>query len=228
MPGRGVSIRHWPACWPVDLGETAHLPAALKANLAHRGRDLERLLTPPRGRSEVDGGRQAANHRGEVSLGLGPEHRIEGFLKAVEIHLAAGQESLQEVDPALLEILRDRRPSLGREPVVVHASRLSPDARTDIRAGPAEACHGPPSSEPRRRMPRGSPACGGVTERIESQPRPFGKSRYFHPERKRPTEVGQRISGCFRPTPGCARGRSGPARSRRRARAGRWPRWSRH
>ena len=29
-----------------------------------------------------------------------------GFLKAVEIHLAAGQESLQEVDPALLEVLR--------------------------------------------------------------------------------------------------------------------------
>ena len=51
-----------------DLGETAHLPAALEANLAHRGRDLQRLLTPPRGRSEFDGGRQAANHRGEVSL----------------------------------------------------------------------------------------------------------------------------------------------------------------
>ena len=41
----------------VDLGETAHLPAALEANLAHRGRDLQRLLTPPRGRSEFDGGR---------------------------------------------------------------------------------------------------------------------------------------------------------------------------
>src|SRR5215468_7669091 len=90
MPGRGVSMRHWPAYWPVDLGETAHLPAAL-----------------------------------------------EGFSKAVEIHLAAGQESLQEVDPALLEVLRDRGAGLGREPAVVHASRLSPDARSDIRAGPA-------------------------------------------------------------------------------------------
>ena len=39
----------------VDLGETAHLPAALETNLAHRGRDLERLLTPPCGRSEFDG-----------------------------------------------------------------------------------------------------------------------------------------------------------------------------
>jgi len=121
----------------VDPGETAHLPAALEANLAHRGRDLQRLLTPPRGRSEFDGRRQAADHRGEVSLGTGPEQSIEGFLKAAEIHLAAGQESLQEVDPALLEVLRDRGLGLGREPFVVHASRLSPDAHTDIRAGPA-------------------------------------------------------------------------------------------
>ena len=91
MPGRGVNIRHLPAYWPVDLGETAHLPASLRANLAHRVRDLERLVTPPRGRSEFNRGRQAANHRGEVSLGLDPEKCIEGFLKAVEIHLAAGQ-----------------------------------------------------------------------------------------------------------------------------------------
>jgi hypothetical protein len=67
----------------------------------------------------------------------GPEQSIEGFLKAAEIHLAAGQESLQEVDPALLEVLKDRGLGLGWEPVVVHARRLSPDARTDIRAGPA-------------------------------------------------------------------------------------------
>lgn len=43
-----------------------------------------------------------------VSLGMDPKQRIEGFLKAVETHLAAGQESLQEVDPTLLEVLRDR------------------------------------------------------------------------------------------------------------------------
>lgn len=68
---------------------------------------------------------------------MDPEQCIEGFLKAVEIHLAAGQEFLQEVDPALLEVLRDRGFGLGWEPVVVHASRLSSDARTGIRAGPA-------------------------------------------------------------------------------------------
>ena len=134
MPGRGVNIRHLPAYWPVDLGETAHLPASLRANLAHRVRDLERLVTPPRGRSEVDRGRQAANHRGEASLGVDPEQRIKVCLKTVEIHLAASQESLQEADPALLEVLRDRGAGLGREPAVVHASRLSPDARSDIRA----------------------------------------------------------------------------------------------
>ena len=161
MPGRGVSIRHWPVCWPVDLGETAHLPASLRANLAHRGRDLERLVTPPRGRSEVDLGRQAANHRGEVSLGLGPEQRIDGFLKAAEIHLAAGQESPQELEPALLEVLRDRGSGLGREPVVVHASRLSPDTRTDIRAGrapdPRRTCISPGAGQ---RHPRSLPADG--------------------------------------------------------------------
>ena len=70
---------------------------------------------------------------------MGPEQSIEGFLKAVEIHRPAGQESLQEVDPALLEVLRDGGFGLGWEPVVVHASRLSPDARTDIRAGPRPA-----------------------------------------------------------------------------------------
>jgi len=65
------------------------------------------------------------------------EQCVESFLKAVEIHLAAGQEFLQEVDPALLEVIGDRGSGLGWEPVVVHASRLSPDARTGIRAGPA-------------------------------------------------------------------------------------------
>ena len=92
----------------VDLGETAHLPAALEANLAHRGRDLERLLTPPCRRSEFDGGRQAANHRGEASLGVDPEQRIKVCLKTVEIHFPAGQEFLQVVDSALPEVLGDR------------------------------------------------------------------------------------------------------------------------
>jgi hypothetical protein len=109
----------------VDLGEAAHLPAALKADLAHRARNLERFLTPSRGRSELDRERQAAHHRGHVSLGPGPEQRIEGFMKAVELHLAAGQEFLQEVDPALLDVRRDRGSGLGWEPVVVHARRLS-------------------------------------------------------------------------------------------------------
>jgi hypothetical protein len=56
-----------------DLGETAHLPAALEANLAHRGGDLQRLLTPPRRRSEFDRWRQAANHGGEVGMRAGPQ-----------------------------------------------------------------------------------------------------------------------------------------------------------
>lgn len=97
----------------VDLGETAHLPAAFEANIAHRGEDLERLLTLPRRRSEFDRGRQAANCGGEVSLGADLEQCVEGFLKAVEVHLAAGQESLQEVDPALLDVLGDRGSGLG-------------------------------------------------------------------------------------------------------------------
>jgi len=63
---------------------------------------------------------------------MGPEQSIEGFLKAVEIYRAAGQESLQEVDPALLEVRRDRGLGLGREPVVVHASRLSPRQRAAV------------------------------------------------------------------------------------------------
>jgi hypothetical protein len=109
----------------VDLGETAHLPAALEANLAHRGGDLEWLLTPPRGRGEFDGGRQAANHRGEVSLGTGPEHSIEGLLKAVQIHLVAGQESLQEVDPALLEVLGDSGTAGARSAPGQGTARLS-------------------------------------------------------------------------------------------------------
>jgi hypothetical protein len=39
----------------------------------------------------------------------------------------------------LLEVLGDGGSGLGWEPVVVHASRLSPDAHTDIRAGPRPA-----------------------------------------------------------------------------------------
>ena len=84
--------------------------------------------------SSVIGVSGIVNSSGDVDLQF---YGIEGCLKAVEIHLAAGQESLQEVDPALLQVLRDRGLGLGWEPFAVHASRLSPDARTDIRAGPA-------------------------------------------------------------------------------------------
>src|ERR1039458_6005366 len=103
------------------------LPAALEANLAHRGGNLERLLTPPRHRSEFDRGRQAANHGGEVGTGAGPQQPIEGSLKTVQIHLAAGQEPLQDVDPALPQLLGDRRFGLDWEPVVVPASTISSD-----------------------------------------------------------------------------------------------------
>jgi hypothetical protein len=73
----------------IDLGEAAHLPAALEADLTHRGNDLERLLTTPRGRSELDG-RQAAHNRGELRAGTCTEQRIENLLEAVQIQLAAG------------------------------------------------------------------------------------------------------------------------------------------
>jgi len=54
-------------------------------------------------------------------------------------HLPATMRTIGQglTDPALLEVLRDRGSGLGREPLVVHARRLSPDACTDIRAGPA-------------------------------------------------------------------------------------------
>jgi hypothetical protein len=67
-------------------------------------------------------------------MGMDLEQCVEGFLKAGEIYLAGGQEFLQEVDPALLDVLGDRMSSLGWEPVVAHASRLSPDAGSGIRA----------------------------------------------------------------------------------------------
>lgn len=62
----------------VDLGDAAHLPAAVEANLAHRGEDLERLLAPARRGRELDGRRQAADHRGELALCLGPKDLFEG------------------------------------------------------------------------------------------------------------------------------------------------------
>jgi hypothetical protein len=71
----------------VDLGETAHLPSAREANLAHRGGDLERLLTPLRRRREFDGRRQVSKHRGDVGVGSGAQQPIEGRLKPVQIHL---------------------------------------------------------------------------------------------------------------------------------------------
>ena len=110
-----------------DPGETADLPAALEANVAHRGEDLQRLLAPPCGRSECDGGRQAANHGGEVGMSAGPQQPIEGCLKAVQVDPAAGQELPQDVDPALPQVLGDRRLGLGWDPVVVHASTIAPD-----------------------------------------------------------------------------------------------------
>jgi hypothetical protein len=62
-------------------------------------------------------------------MGAGLQQPIEGSLKAVQIHLAAGHELLQDVDPALPQVLGGRRFGLGWEPVVVHASTISPDAR---------------------------------------------------------------------------------------------------
>lgn len=121
-----------------DPGETARLPAALEANLSQRGRDLHRLLTAPCCWSEFDRGRQAANHRGEVSVGTSLQEPIKSCLKAILVHLGADQASLQELDPALPQILGDRG-LVDWEPVGVHASTLSPDAPPTAIAGPAPA-----------------------------------------------------------------------------------------
>ena len=69
-------------------------------------------------------------------MGAGPQQPIEGSLKTVQIHLAAGQEPLQDVDPALPQLLGDRRFGLDWVPVVVHASRISSDARAARAQGP--------------------------------------------------------------------------------------------
>ena len=110
----------------VDLDEAAHLPPALEADLTHRGSDLERLLTTPRGRSALDGEGQAAYHRGELRVGTCPEQPIEDLLETVQIQLAAGYQRLKEVNPALLQFLRDLRFDRGRQPIVAHVTRLFP------------------------------------------------------------------------------------------------------
>jgi hypothetical protein len=63
----------------VDPGETADLPAALEADVTHRGGDPQRFLAPPCGRSEWDRGRQAADHGGEAGLGAGPPAAHQGL-----------------------------------------------------------------------------------------------------------------------------------------------------
>jgi hypothetical protein len=59
-------------------------------------------------------------------------------LKAVQIHLAAGQEALQDVDSALSQIFGDRRFGRCWEPVVGHSRKLSSDARPAASAGGSE------------------------------------------------------------------------------------------
>ena len=86
-------------------------------------------------RSEFDGRRQAAYDRGEIGRGTRPQQPIESTFKAVQIHLAAGQKVLQNVDLALPHGLGDRRFGLEWVPVVVHGTKLSSDARSASTAG---------------------------------------------------------------------------------------------
>ena len=134
----------------LDLRETAHLPATGEANLAHRGRDLKRLLTPPRRRREFDRWRQALKHKGDIGVRPGAQQPVKSRLKRVQIHLAAGNQALHCFDPALPQVLRDRKFGLGWEPVVAHASTLSPDPRAAATRSPAQSRSASNSSDPAR------------------------------------------------------------------------------
>jgi len=147
-------VNHHRAHARADLGQTAHLPAALEANLAHRSGDLQRLLTAPRGWSEFERRWEAANHGGELGIGTGPQQLVEGAFEGVLTDLAADQESLQDLDLALPKLLGDRR-LVDREPVIAHASTLPlgrkrsasresmrETRRAGQRAPPRERCQG--------------------------------------------------------------------------------------
>jgi len=71
-------------------------------------------------------------------VGTSLQEPIESCLKAILVHLAADQESLQDLDPALPQILGDRG-LVDWEPVGVHASTLSRNAPPTAIAGPAPA-----------------------------------------------------------------------------------------
>jgi hypothetical protein len=57
-------------------------------------------------------------------MGASRQQPVKGCLGAVQVHLAPGHELLQDVDPALPQVLGDRRLGLGREPIVAHASTI--------------------------------------------------------------------------------------------------------
>jgi len=64
------------------------------------------------------------------------ERAETGWISSVLTEIES--ELLQDVDPALPQVLGDRRLDLGRKPVVVHASTIAPDARAAL----------PPASRP--------------------------------------------------------------------------------
>ncbi len=80
-------------------------------------------MTAPRGWSEFDGRRQAANHGGKLGVRTGPEQLVEGTLKGVLIDLASDQEPLQDLDLTLPKLLGDRR-LVDREPVIAQTRTL--------------------------------------------------------------------------------------------------------
>jgi hypothetical protein len=85
----------------VDLRQAPYLPTTVEADFAHRGCDLERLLTQESWWRDCDGGRQAAHQRGELRLGLNCQQPIDRSLESVLIDLAIGKEALHDHDPPL-------------------------------------------------------------------------------------------------------------------------------
>jgi hypothetical protein len=85
----------------VDLRQAPYLSTTVEADFAHRGCDLERLLTLASWRRDCDGGWQAAHQRGELRLGLNCQQPIERLMEGVLIDFAIDKEALHDHDPPL-------------------------------------------------------------------------------------------------------------------------------
>jgi hypothetical protein len=82
--------------------------------------DLEGLLAPLSWRREYDRGRKASHHRGELAFGTDPKQAIERVLEYVLVDLSGGKEALQDDNPTLPEVFRERTLSFGWESVGGH------------------------------------------------------------------------------------------------------------